>query len=89
MSLFHTGGGGGGGGGGGAGAATQVLDGGSNTVPYPHSTALPTPGEITVTRANGDNTAVLMIHNRRHIFFIEGLPRSNPDLLKRILVFAE
>ena len=38
MSPFHAGGGGGGGGG--NGAATQVLDGGSKTVPQPHSTAL-------------------------------------------------
>ena len=44
-SPFHAGGGGGGGGGG-SGAATQVLDGGSNTVPHPHSIALPTAGEI-------------------------------------------
>ena len=52
MSPFHPGGGGGGGGGGGAGAATQVLDGGSNTVPHPHSTALLTPGVVTVTNAS-------------------------------------
>ncbi len=44
-SPFHAGGGGGG-----SGAATQLLDGGSNTVPDPHSAALLTPGETTVTR---------------------------------------
>ena len=38
-SPFHAGGGGG------SGAATQVLDGGSNTVPDPHSAALLTPVE--------------------------------------------
>ena len=36
MSPFHAGGGGAGGG---NGAATQVFDGGSNTVPHPHSVA--------------------------------------------------
>ena len=51
-SPFHAGGGGGGGG---AGAATQVLDGGSNMVPHPHSTALLTPGVTTVTNASGTN----------------------------------
>ena len=51
MSPFHAGGGGAGAGGG--GAATQVLDGGSNTVPHPHSTALLTPGVTTVTNASG------------------------------------
>jgi hypothetical protein len=50
-------GGGGGGGGGGSGAATQVLVGGSNTVPKPHSTALLTPGETTVTNATGHPTS--------------------------------
>jgi hypothetical protein len=64
MSPFHAGGGGGGGGGGGAGAATQVLDGGSNTVPHPHSTALLTPGVITVTNASGAKPAAPTIANR-------------------------
>jgi hypothetical protein len=50
MSPFHAGGGGAGGGG--AGAATHVLDGGSNTVPYPHSTAELTPDGTTVPIAN-------------------------------------
>jgi hypothetical protein len=60
---FHAGGGGGGGGGG-SGAATQVLDGGSNTVPHPHSIALLTPGETTVTNASGANAAAPMIAKR-------------------------
>ena len=61
-SPFHAGGGGGGGGG--SGAATQVLDGGSNTVPDPHSAALLTPGETTVTNASGANTAAPIIARR-------------------------
>jgi hypothetical protein len=62
ISPFHAGGGGGGGGG--SGAATQVLDGGSNTVPHPHSTALLTPGETTVTNASGANAAAPMMAKR-------------------------
>jgi hypothetical protein len=62
ISPFHAGGGGGGGGG--SGAATQVLDGGSKTVPHPHSIALLTPGEITVTNASGANAAAPMIAKR-------------------------
>lgn len=58
MSPFHAGGGGGGGGG--NGAATQVFDGGSNTVPCPHSVALLTPGDIAVTSASGAKAAALM-----------------------------
>ena len=58
-SPFHAGGGGGGGGG--NGAATQVFDGGSNTVPCPHSTALLTPGETIVTNASCRNAAAPMI----------------------------
>ena len=61
-SPFHAGGGGGGGGG--SGAATQVLDGGSNTVPDPHSAALLTPGETTVTRVSGANAAAAIIAKR-------------------------
>ena len=60
-SPFHAGGGGGGGG---SGAATQVLDGGSNTVPDPHSAALLTPGETTVTRVSGANAAAAIIAKR-------------------------
>lgn len=60
-SPFHAGGGGGGGG---NAAATQVLDGGSNTVPCPHSVALLTPGEITVTNASGANAVAPMIAKR-------------------------
>jgi len=52
------------GGGGGSGAATQVLDGGSNTVPDPHSAALLTPGETTVTRVSGANAAAAIIAKR-------------------------
>jgi len=59
-SPFHAGGGGGGG----SGAATQVLDGGSNTVPDPHSAALLTPGETTVTRVSGANAAAAIIAKR-------------------------
>ncbi len=55
-SPFHAGGGGGGGGG--SGAATQVLVGGSNTVPQPHSAALLTPAENTVTKMSGADAAV-------------------------------
>jgi hypothetical protein len=62
ISPFHAGGGGGGGGG--SGAATQVLDGGSNTVPCPHSVAVPTPGETTVTNASGATAAAPMIAKR-------------------------
>ena len=58
-SPFHAGGGGGG-----SGAATQVLDGGSNTVPDPHSAALLTPGETTVTRVSGANAAAAIIAKR-------------------------
>jgi hypothetical protein len=63
MSPFHAGGGGGGGGGG-SGAATQVLDGGSNTVPHPHSVALLSPGETTITNATGAHTDAPMIAER-------------------------
>jgi hypothetical protein len=73
MSPFHAGGGGGGGGGGGAGAATQVFDGGSNTVPYPHSIALPIPGVMTVPNTSGAIPAVAMMARRRNGLFIEGL----------------
>ena len=62
ISPFHAGGGVGGGGG--SGAATQVLDGGSNTVPHPHSVALLTPGETTVTNASGASVAASMIAKR-------------------------
>ena len=61
ISPFHAGGGGGGGG---SGAATQVLDGGSNTVPHPHSVALLTPGETNVTNASGANEDAPMIAER-------------------------
>jgi hypothetical protein len=56
--------GGGGGGGGGSGAATQVLDGESNTVPHPHSVALLTAGEIAVTNASGANAPAPIIAQR-------------------------
>ena len=59
ISPFHAGGGGGG-----SGAATQVLDGGSNTVPHPHSVALLTPGETSVTNASGANADAPMIAKR-------------------------
>jgi hypothetical protein len=62
MSPFHAGGGGGGGGG--CGANTHVFVGGSNTVPTPHSTALPTPGEMAVTNARGIAAVMVMIAKR-------------------------
>jgi hypothetical protein len=81
-SPFHAGGGGGGGGsGGGSGAATQELDGGSNTVPHPHSAAVLTPGETTVTNASGANADAPMIAKRRIMPTIAGLPRIFPDPL--------
>jgi hypothetical protein len=64
MSPFHAGGGGGGAGGGAGAAATHVLDGGSNTVPNPHSIALLTPGETIVTKDNGRTQAAPMIVRR-------------------------
>jgi hypothetical protein len=67
MSPFHAGGGGG------AGAATQVLDGGSNTVPYPHSIALPIPGVAIVAKTSEANPTVTTVPKRRRLFFIEGL----------------
>ena len=63
ISPYHAGDGGGGGGGG-SGAATQQLDGGSNTVPHPHSIALLTPGETSVTNASGANEDAPMIAKR-------------------------
>src|SRR6185312_16946797 len=74
-------GGGGGGSGGGSGAATQVLVGGSNTVPKPHSAALLTPGQTTVTNATGTNAAAPAIAKRRIMSTIAGLPRVFPDPL--------
>lgn len=62
MSPFHAGGGGGGGGG--NGAATQVFDGGSYTVPTPHSVAFPTAGEIAVTTASDAAAAMMMVVQR-------------------------
>ena len=59
-SPFH----GGGGGGGGSGAATQVLEGGSTTVPQPHSVALLTAGEVAVTNAKDANTPAPIIAKR-------------------------
>lgn len=64
MSPFHAGGGGGGGGGGGTWAATQVFEGGSKTVPTPHSVALPTPGAIAVTTASDATAAMMMVVKR-------------------------
>ena len=59
-SPFHTGGGGGGGG----CAATQLFEGASYTVPQPHSTALLTPGDTSITNANGGSAAAAMIAKR-------------------------
>jgi hypothetical protein len=62
MSPFHAGGGGAGGGGG--GAATQVFDGGSNTVPHPQSTAPLTPGVTIVANASAPNAATVTAARR-------------------------
>ncbi|MCV7003011.1 hypothetical protein [Mycolicibacterium alvei] len=61
-SPFHAGGGAGGGGG--KGAATQVFDGGSNTVPTPHSVALLTTGKLMLTAASDATAAMLMVVKR-------------------------
>jgi hypothetical protein len=61
-SPFHAGGGGGGAGG--NAAATQELDGASNTVPCPHSVALLIPGETTVMNASGANVAAPIVAKR-------------------------
>jgi hypothetical protein len=76
ISPFHAGGGGGGGGG--AGAATQLFDGGSNTVPHPHSTAVLTPGVTIMANATGVSATAPTVARRRADFSIEGLPRSFP-----------
>ena len=76
-SPFHAGGGGGGGGG--KGAATHVLDGGSNTVPSPHSIALLVPGETTVMNASGTNIAAPIIAKRCTMAAIAGPLWSFPD----------
>jgi len=47
-----------------AAAATHVLDGGSNTVPQPHSTALLTAGEAMTTYASGANATAPMTAKR-------------------------
>lgn len=60
MSPFHAGGGGGGG----TWAATQVFEGGSKTVPTPHSVALPTAGAIAVTTASDATAAMMMVVKR-------------------------
>ena len=57
-------GGGGGGGGGGNGAATQVFDGGSKTVPCPHSTASATACVVTVTNANDASATAQTVAQR-------------------------
>ena len=62
ISPFQAGGGGAGGGGG--AAATQLFDGASYTVPQPHSVALLTPGDATVTNANGARVAATIIATR-------------------------
>ena len=72
MSPFHAGGGGGGGGGG--GAATQEFDSGSKTVPMPHSAALLTPGNISVTYASGATAIAVIVAKRRINSFIAGPP---------------
>ncbi|MFL6083816.1 MAG: hypothetical protein ACJ74F_11535 [Mycobacterium sp.] len=61
-SPFHAGAGGGGGGG--SGAATQLFEGPSYVVPQPHSVALPTPGDTSVTDANDASSPAAMIVRR-------------------------
>jgi hypothetical protein len=78
-SPFHAGGGGGGGG---AGAATHELDGASNTVPHPHSAALPTAGETTATNASGANATAEVTTKRRIVPTIAGLPRISPTQVR-------
>ena len=79
-------GGGGGGGGGGAWATTQVLDGASYTVPYPHSVALLTAGQTIVVAANGANTVATAIAFRRLLVaIIAGLPTSSRPCSKSIV----
>jgi hypothetical protein len=79
------GGGGGGGGGGGVGggcwAATQVLDGASYTVPWPHSAALLTPGDTNVTNASGASvTAIIVVKRRIRTIIIACFPSGSfPD----------
>jgi hypothetical protein len=91
---FQGGGGGGGGGAGGGGcsaatgvgggccAATQVLDGASYTVPWPHSAALLTPDDTNVTNASGAIvTAAIVVKRRIRTIIIacfpSGLPRPS------------
>src|SRR5215208_7777074 len=77
-SPFHPGGGGGGGGG--RGAATQLFEGASNTVPAPHSAALPLPGDTSVRDASGATTAATAIARRRFFPRIFRPPSVFPDL---------
>jgi hypothetical protein len=78
-SPFHAGGGG-------NAAATQVLDGGSNTVPCPHSVALLVPGETIVTNANGANMVAPMIAKRCIMAAIAGPLWSFPDLAQARII---
>ena len=77
MSPFHAGGGGGGGGG--AGAATQVFDGGSNTVPQPHSTALLTPVSHCGERQRSERAAPTVAEAMSCSSSKASLDRSRPS----------
>src|SRR6478672_8168275 len=73
-------GGGGGGGGGGCCAATQVLDGASYTVPWPHSAALLTPGDTNVANASGASVTATIVLKRRIRTIIACFPLGSfPD----------
>ena len=88
VGPFQGGGGGGGGGGcsaatavgGGCCAATQVLDGASYTVPWPHSAALLTPGDTNVTNASGASVTATIVVKRRIRTIIACFPLGSfPD----------
>lgn len=63
----------GGGGGGGGGRPTHLSVAASNTVPGPHSVALPTPGDTTPARDNADKAIAAMNALRRYEVFIAHL----------------
>lgn len=80
VGPFHAGGGGGGGRG--CSAATQVLDTGSSTVPWPQSAALPIPDDASVANASGAPAIATAIARRRNIPLIAGFSSFIPDLAK-------
>lgn len=81
VGPFQAGGGGGAGGGGagsargaGCSAATQLSDGGSYRVPWPHSVALLIPGDTSVTNASGASATAVTIVKRRNMSVIADFP---------------